>query len=168
MSNFISNMVLFKTIGITILLSFVTSFYVQAETVNSTTLYQQIYHDSQNNSWLAVSSAELDASRGGFILPNGIIVDISINKYILTNGTETYSYNYQSPVNQLLVQGGRLNLSSKLTNSPLTTIIQNSLDNQIISAINTINIDIRNLNSVNHNISSSDYFSLYVLPNLHN
>jgi len=161
-------MVLFKTIGITILLSFVTSFYVQAETVNSTTLYQQIYHDSQNNSWLAVSSAELDASRGGFILPNGIIVDISINKYILTNGTETYSYNYQSPVNQLLVQGGRLNLSSKLTNSPLTTIIQNSLDNQIISAINTINIDIRNLNSVNHNISSSDYFSLYVLPNLHN
>ncbi|NRA53564.1 MAG: hypothetical protein HRU23_05415 [Gammaproteobacteria bacterium] len=167
MSNFISNIVRFKTIGITILLSFVISFYSQAEAINSTTLYQKNY-SSERYSWLAVSSAELDASRGGFILPNGIIVDISINKYILTNGTETYSYNYQSPVNQLLVQGGQLNLSSKLTNSPLTSIIQNSLDNQIISAINTINIDIRNLNSVNHNISSSDYFSLYVLPNLHN
>lgn len=167
MIEFILNVIRLKIVGITTLLCLVSSFYGQAATMKLTAQEQNDDTNEQKH-WLPVSNAKLENNRGGFILPNGIIVDINIDKQILTNGIETFSYNYQSPDNQFLMQNGQLNISSTPDGSSLTSIIQNSLDNQVISAINTINIDIRNLNSTNHQISSSDYYSLYVLPNLHN
>jgi hypothetical protein len=103
--------------------------------------------DSPLANWKAASDAELAESRGGFTLPNGMIIDVSLEKTIYLNGKESFSSVFQLPSNVALSQSGLQNLSQILTDSGLHSVIQNNLDNQIINAITEINITLRNLPS---------------------
>lgn len=103
--------------------------------------------DSTLANWEAASDAELAELRGGFTLPNGMIIDFSLEKTIYLSGKETFSSVFQLPNNVALSQSGLQNLSQILADSGLHSVIQNNLDNQIINAITEINITLRNLPS---------------------
>jgi len=90
--------------------------------------------------WLKVSDTRLAYSRGGFVLPNGVIVDISFEKRIFRNGEEISSSYFQTPNNLSLVKNGKLNIPG-LSNTLFQSIIQNDLDNQTLQTINNINND---------------------------
>jgi hypothetical protein len=103
--------------------------------------------DSTLANWEAASDAELAELRGGFTLPNGMIIDFSLEKTIYLNGEKSFSSVFQLPGNAALSQNGLQNLSQILANSGLRSVIQNNLDNQIINSITEINITLRNLPS---------------------
>ncbi len=113
--------------------------------------------------WLKVSDTKLAYSRGGFILPNGVIVDISFEQRIFRNGEETSNSYFQTPNNLNLVNNGKLNIPG-LSNTLFQSIIQNDLDNQTLQTINNINIDIKNLNNVNLTSSNNQFYNLHSLP----
>lgn len=146
------------------LISVILPCYSMASTGETADYYShKISHEQ--NLWTPVTNDQLDSLRGGFILPNGITVDISIEKQVFTNGIETYSSFFKTPDNHLLVKEGQLNFSSTIGNSLLSSVIQNDLDNQTIRALNTINIDIKHLNNVTLNLSNRELYSQYILNN---
>ena len=112
--------------------------------------------------WLQVSDTLLAYSRGGFILPNGVIVDISFEKRIFRNGEETSSSYFQTPSNLNLAKNGELNIPG-LSNTLFQSIVQNDLDNQTLQTINNINIDIKNLNNNNLTPSNNQFYNLHSL-----
>ena len=114
-----------------------------------------------------VSELTLGSSRGGFTLPNGMIVDISFEKQIFQNGIETFYSYFQTPESLSLVKNGDLNIASELADTITQTVIQNNLDNQILQTINTIDVDIKNLNSIRQAYSKSDFYTQFVLPNIY-
>lgn len=103
--------------------------------------------DSSLTNWEVASDAELAELRGGFTLPNGMIIDFSLEKTIYLNGAKSFSSVFQLPNNIALSQNGLQNLSQILADSGLRSVIQNNLDNQIINSITEINITLRNLPS---------------------
>ncbi|MFT7007749.1 MAG: hypothetical protein ACJAXJ_002286 [Colwellia sp.] len=111
--------------------------------------------------WLQVSDTILAYSRGGFILPNGVIVDISFEKRIFRNGEETSSSYFETPSNLNLVKNGKLNIPG-VSNTLFQSIVQNDLDNQTLQTINNINIDIKNLNN-NLTPSNNQFYNLHAL-----
>jgi len=113
--------------------------------------------------WLKVSDTKLAHSRGGFILPNGVIVDISFEKRIFRNGQETSSSYFQTANNQNLVKNGKLNIPG-LSTTLFKSVIQNDLDNQVLQTINNINIDIKNLDDINLTPSDNQFYNLHSLP----
>mgnify|MGYP003114294492 CR=1 FL=1 len=113
--------------------------------------------------WHKVSDTHLAYSRGGFILPNGVIVDISFEKLLFRNGEETASSYFSTPDNQYLINDGKLNIPG-LSDDLFQSIIQNDLDNQTLQTINNINIDIKNLNNINLTPSASQFYNLHSLP----
>lgn len=112
--------------------------------------------------WLKVSDTKLAYSRGGFILPNGVIVDISFEQRIFRNGEETANSYFQTPSNLNLVKNGELNIPG-LSNTLFQSIIQNDLDNQTLQTVNNINIDIKNLNNINLTPSNDQFYNLHSL-----
>lgn len=112
--------------------------------------------------WLKVSDTRLADSRGGFILPNGLIVDISFEKRIFRNGEETANSYFQTPSNLNLVKNGELNIPG-LSNTLFQSIVQNDLDNQTLQTVNNINIDIKNLNNINLTPSNDQFYNLHSL-----
>lgn len=117
------------------------------------------------DSWHKVSDTHLAYSRGGFILPNGVIVDISFEKLIFRNGEQTASSYFQTSNNQPLVNDGKLNIP-ELSNTLFQSIIQNDLDNQTLQTINKINIDIKNLGNINLTPNASQFYNLHSLPSI--
>ena len=113
--------------------------------------------------WLKVSDTKLAFSRGGFILSNGVIVDISFEKRMFRNGQETSSSYFQTANNQNLVKNGKLNIPG-LSNTLFKSVVQNDLDNQLLQTINNINIDIKNLDNINLTPSDSQFYNLHSLP----
>ena len=113
--------------------------------------------------WLKVSDKKLAFSRGGFILSNGVIVDISFEKRMFRNGQETSSSYFQTANNQNLVKNGKLNIPG-LSNTLFKSVVQNDLDNQLLQTINNINIDIKNLDNINLTPSDSQFYNLHSLP----
>ena len=111
-----------------------------------------------NNDVLAKSERatndELDALRGGFVLPNGVNLDFSIEKIILINGVVASSASFQltenmsSLQNMSVVQNGLQNVAPALQGSTLGSVVQNNMDNQTISNLNTINIELSNVKSL--------------------
>jgi hypothetical protein len=119
------------------------------------------------NKWRKVLDTKLADSRGGFILPNGIIVDISFEKRIFQNGEETESSFFQTPSNLNLVQNGKLNIPG-LSTTLFQSVVQNDLDNQTLQTINNINIDIKNLNNINITPNNNQFYNLHSLsPTIH-
>jgi hypothetical protein len=112
--------------------------------------------------WLKVSDTRLAYSRGGFILPNGVIVDISFEKRIFRNGEETASSYFQTPNNLNLIKNGKLNIPG-LSKTLFQSIVQNDLDNQTLQTVNNINIDIKNLNNINLTPSNDQFYNLHSL-----
>ena len=121
----------------------------------------------ETEQWLKVSDTRLAYARGGFILPNGVIVDISFEKRIFLNGEETSSSYFETPHNLNLVKNGKLNIP-ELSNSLFQSIIQNDLDNQTLQTLNNINIDIKNLNNSNLTPSNNQFYNLHSLPTTYN
>ncbi|MGB5447224.1 MAG: hypothetical protein WBM99_17180 [Psychromonas sp.] len=114
-----------------------------------------------------VSELTLDSSRGGFTLPNGMIVNISIEKQIFQNGVETFYSYFQTPESLSLVKNGDLNIASELTDTITQTVIQNNLDNQSIQSITNIGIDIKNLSNISNTYSNNVFYTQFVLPNIY-
>ncbi|MGB5446349.1 MAG: hypothetical protein WBM99_12690 [Psychromonas sp.] len=114
-----------------------------------------------------VSELSLDSSRGGFTLPNGMIVNISFEKQIFQNGIETFYSYFQTPENLALVKNGQLNIASELADTIIQSVIQNNIDNQSIQSINNIGIDIKNLNNISNTYSNNEFYTQFVLPNIY-
>ena len=114
------------------------------------------------NKWIKVSDTRLAHSRGGFILPNGVIVHISFENLVLQNGEEISSSYFKTTNSDDLIKNGKVNIP-ELSNSQFQTIIQNNLDNQTLQTINNINIDINNLNNINLIPSDDHFYNLHSL-----
>lgn len=103
-------------------------------------------HQSANSSlWQPVSDATLSALRGGFMLSNGLVVDIQFEKSIYQNGELTSHSYFQTPENINLASKEEFNLSSVLPDSTFNTVVQNALDNQTLATVTNIDITIKNL-----------------------
>lgn len=126
----------------------------------------EIYENRINSEWKIASNAELDSLRGGFTLPNGMVVDFNFEKVIFRNGVEVFSSVFDLPTNIQISQNGITNNAMDYASAVLNSVIQNNLDNQVIRTVNTINIDISNLKNITHNISNSDIFRNMVMPTL--
>ena len=124
---------------------------------------KDVEQNLETEKWHKVSDTRLAFSRGGFILPNGVIVDISFEKLLFRNGEQTASSYFETANNQYLVDDGKLNIPG-LSNDLFQSIIQNDLDNQTLQTINNINIDIKNLNNINLTPSASQFYNLHSLP----
>jgi hypothetical protein len=115
---------------------------------------------------VAVSDDELDTLRGGFMLANGMNVEFSIDKVITLNGQVAFTSSFTLPDGVPLFQNGLNNISPFLNASPIGSIIQNNLDSQTISTINTINLQLSHINHPHLNIGAT-LFTDIVLPNVY-
>lgn len=119
-----------------------------------------------SSDWQKISDEELDTLRGGFSLPNGLVVDFSFDKRIYKNGIEAFYSIFQLPKDIVLSRQMTSDLASDFSNMVLNSVTQNSLDNQIIKTINTINIDISNIKNTNFDANRSAFFRDVVGPTL--
>jgi hypothetical protein len=118
------------------------------------------------NNWERASDDELDKLRGGFVLPNGIIIDFSLERITSLNGSVVSSSFFHLPENAALLQNGSLNQSPDFAGSGLSTVIQNNVDNQIIRTVTAINIAVSNIkNSALNN--GGMVFNNFIQPNIH-
>ena len=123
--------------------------------------YHQQHLKVSVNGWSPVPDSTLSALRGGFVLGNGVIVDINFQKSIVQNG-ELVSYSYfQSPKDLDLLITDELNLASVLPDSTLNTVLQNTLDNQTLSAITNIDITIKNLENAQRAFLQDERIATY-------
>lgn len=116
--------------------------------------------------WLAVSNAQLAVIRGGFDAGNGLVASFGIDRAIYVNGNLVTSTSVYIPdlsritasqavalaaaTNTLnLVQNGVGNTFNpiSLSSGIATTVIQNSLNNQAISSLTTLNVSVNTLNA---------------------
>lgn len=113
-----------------------------------------INEDDMSGYWQRASDEELDALRGGFVLPNGINIDFSIEKIIVINGELASSTSFQlsenmsSLQNMSPTQNGFQNISPAMLGSGSGVIVQNNMDYQTISTLNTINIELSNVRNL--------------------
>lgn len=122
-------------------------------------LSKQVSSDRQ-----ILSDEELDTLRGGFSLPSGLIIDFSFDKRIYQNGIEAFYTYFELPQDVALSRSVTSDLASNFTNMLLNSVTQNSLDNQIIKTINTINIDISNIKNSNFDANRSAFFRNQIGP----
>ena len=123
--------------------------------------YNQQSNEIELLEWLPVPDSTLSELRGGFVLGNGVVVDINFQKSIAQNG-ELVSYSYfQSPQNLDLLITDELNLASVLPDSTLNTVLQNTLDNQTLSAITNIDITIKNLEQAQRTFIQDGRYTTY-------
>lgn len=94
--------------------------------------------------WQPVSEATLSSLRGGFVLSNGLVVDINVEKSIFQNGVLTSHSYFQSPQN-INLDKGEFNFNSVLPDSTFNTVLQNTLDNQTLSTLKNIDVTIKHL-----------------------
>ena len=131
----------------------------------------QVLADEMSNStahrfdnWDRASDSELDQLRGGFVLPNGVNIDFSLERITSINDGRVSSLFFQLPDNFSLIQNGTLNQAPDLALSGFGSVIQNNLDNQIIRTVTDINIAISNLKNLDSN-NSGMVFNNLILPN---
>ncbi|SFG25184.1 hypothetical protein [Neptunomonas qingdaonensis] len=117
-----------------------------------------------SSNWQTVSDEELDTLRGGFTLPSGLVVDFRFDRRIYQNGIEAFYTYFELPQNTALSRGVSSDLAANFNNMLLNSVTQNSLDNQIIRTINTINIDISNIKNANFDANHSAFFRDVVSP----
>ena len=110
--------------------------------------------------WVAVPADRLDAMRGGFDLPSGLSVSFGIERLVYVNGSLVATTRLQIPdvsrmtavqaqgladIRQgMLVQVGDGNAFTP-SGSVNGVVIQNSLDNQTISTLTTLNVGVGTL-----------------------
>jgi len=147
---------LYRSIGLSLKLTVLSLFLCFSSTILANEI--DLHKNRFNKDWQIASNAELDSLRGGFTLPNGMVINFSLEKVIYRNGVEIFTSFFELPKNAQLVQNGNLNVAKDLSNSILNSAIQNNLDNQVIKTVNTINIDISNLKNISFDLSNTDAF----------
>ncbi|HET6552046.1 MAG TPA: hypothetical protein VFG49_00780 [Dyella sp.] len=116
--------------------------------------------------WTPVDSATLDEARGGFDLGNGLVASFGIDRAVYVNGNLVTSTSFNVPdiAHMTVVQAQAM--QSALNSVSLTqvgpnnsfdpsalgpnagaTVIQNTLNNQHIQSITTINTSVNSLNA---------------------
>lgn len=115
--------------------------------------------------WQSVDDKSLDAMRGGFDLGGGVSIAFGLTRTVAINGELVTATSIQIPdlshltssqagllASQLgavqVIQNGvvtRAGEALRLAGTPATTIIQNSLDNQSIKSLTTINANVGSL-----------------------
>ncbi|WP_339773176.1 hypothetical protein [uncultured Paraglaciecola sp.] len=111
--------------------------------------------------WLPVPDATLSTLRGGFVLSNGVVVDINFQKNIFRNGQlASHSY-FQSPQDLSFLSKDDFNLSSVIPNGSLNSVLQNTIDNQTLSAITNIDITIKNLQQAQQAFAHNELYSTF-------
>ncbi len=127
---------------------------------------------------LPLQDQQLDLHRGGFVMPDGMMISLGIADLIMIDGalfaeqswqiapatlqqlslgditTGVSSGLSQSIIDNSLLQQGGLSVSSMINAESLamTTLIQNSQDNRIIETFRTINIDISQFGSISNHV----------------
>lgn len=124
------------------------------------------YQSFNENNWRKVTDDKLASLRGGFVLPNGIVVDISFEKRVFQNGVMTFSSYFETAENVALIKNGEFNQAAFVYEGILQSVIQNNLDDQTLKTINTINIGIKNLNNTEFYLSNSELYNQFLLPNI--
>lgn len=102
-----------------------------------------------DDDWIPVSAARLDSMRGGFTTPAGLQIAIGVERLVSINGEQVSRTLLSAGMpGQLdagrLIQNGAGNVFTESTMQAGATVIQNSLNNQIISTQTVITA---NLNS---------------------
>jgi hypothetical protein len=110
--------------------------------------------------WERASDSELDQLRGGFVLPNGINIDFSIQRIISLNDEVVSSSFSQLPSNITLIQNGDLSQAPALVMSGLGSVIQNNLDNQTIKSLTNIDLTVSNIKNMQLNTGAMIFNSL--------
>lgn len=117
------------------------------------------FDDSETNqfeNWQRATDAELAELRGGFKFANGMTMNIRVEKEVIVNGVSEFydifqlaSESLEKIKNSVLVQNGLHNVAPELLAPSMGTMLQNGLDNQVISSITSIYIDIGNIKNMN-------------------
>ncbi|QIB65310.1 hypothetical protein [Kineobactrum salinum] len=113
---------------------------------------------------LLASDAELEAARGGFVLDNGMVINISIDKRVYQNGVETFASYFESPQDLALLQGGSPDAGAQFTDSLLNSIIQNAMDNQLIETISNIDIELHPPTALDQQLPGAAIFNQFIEP----
>ena len=95
--------------------------------------------------WQPVSDNTLDALRAGFVLDNGLVDNIRLDKQLFVNG-QLVSQSYFDSANAM---GQQL---ASFSGDALNTVLQNSLNDQVLSSVTQLDISISNLDAVQQNI----------------
>lgn len=95
-----------------------------------------------------VANITLQQMRGGFVLDNGMIVDIQVHKHLFLNGQPTAESYFTSQQTDLASVAGK----------PLTTIIQNTLNDQVLTSLTQVDITVSNLAPVQHHLAQTVMF----------
>ena len=109
------------------------------------------------NDWMPVSDKSLASLRAGFVLDNGLIVDIQVNKQLLINGEQVSGFTYTTT--DTLAED-----VAAIMGNQLNPIVQNQLNDQILSSITNIDISISNASVAQQTLSQAimheTYFNL--------
>lgn len=125
-----------------------------------------VEHDADHfNYWPRATDEELEQLRGGFILSNGVRIDLSLEKLVFLNDQAMHSSFFQLPKDGFLLQNGAENVVSDVVTPSLSSVIQNSLDDQVIRTVTEINIEVSNLQNLDLN-NNSRVFTDFVVPGL--
>lgn len=117
--------------------------------------------------WERATDEELAALRGGFILPNGIHIDMSLEKFIHLNDVLIHASSIQYPGEGAVLQAGMQNMiANSVTIPEVSTYVQNALDGQHIEALTKINIEVSNVRGVMANGGSQRIFADFLAPAL--
>ncbi|WP_426702905.1 hypothetical protein ACPPVV_07890 [Rhodanobacter sp. Col0626] len=113
--------------------------------------------------WRAISDSRLDAVRGGFDVGSGLLVSFGIERAVYINGNLASSVSVNIPdvgrmtaeqASALAATTSTVNIRNgpgntfdpaALNHAAAATVIQNSLDNQDIQSLTTINAAVNNL-----------------------
>jgi hypothetical protein len=109
--------------------------------------------------WERASDSELDQLRGGFVLPNGINIDFSIQRIISLNDVVVSSSFSQLPGNMTMIQYGDLS-QAPLGIPGLGNVIQNNLDNQTIKSLTNVDLTVSNIKNMPLNAGAMVFNSL--------
>jgi hypothetical protein len=112
----------------------------------------------------AVSDAELEAARGGFVLDGGMVVNFSIDRRVYQNGVETFASYFESSQDIALLQNGSPGIGAQFSDGVLNAIIQNTMDNQLIETVSQINIELRNAAALEQGLSGAGIFTQFLEP----
>lgn len=136
---------------------------VHAADMNAGLPVQNSFHQE----WERATDKELSMLRGGFVLPNGIHIDMSLEKLVHLNDVLVHSSSLQLPGAGVVLQAGMQNMvSDSITVPELSTFVQNTLDSQHIEALTTINIEVSNLKGIAVNGGSQHIFTEFLAPAL--
>jgi hypothetical protein len=135
---------------------------VSAESMSMRKSTLDYYHE-----WSRATDEELEALRGGFILPNGVHINLSLERLIRLNDELVRSFSYQLPGEGVILQAGVQNLVSDAIVMPeFSTIIQNGLDSQKIEAMTKIDIEVSNIQGIMSGNGNHRVFTDFVAPAL--